>query len=359
RRTFNHSILQPLSLCSNFFLFFSHLENSFIENVIECLQDIVSREDLQLLVTEDEAWETVLAEAGLPRDEADTLREALKGLTGDMDKVDEERQQEGQHARERFLDLFPQLKMELMEDIRKLRALAGHANKVHWNYTLTTVLGIPSATASDILTLLDLVLASFTARGHPAPSGPGDKPRARGSVVDLSSVPVQHSRTPPDQEEARDLMSAIVEKLTRFTESVGRFPPKVFSPTENWNQFLKGIGKNISAIKLANSDLELTNKVKVAIKMENIMVQGGTGVVQSTLGHTATVISRETKIFCTATGAVFLGLDLYNLVQGSAHLKEGEKSVLGDALREQARELESTLEHLGQAYEHLKSGSDE
>ncbi|EHB14172.1 Apolipoprotein L3 [Heterocephalus glaber] len=319
----------------------------------------MSREDLQLLVTEDEAWETVLAEAGLPRDEADALREALKGLTDDMDKVDEERQQEGRQAGERFLDLFPQLKTELLEDIRKLRALAGQANKVHWKYILTTVLGIPSGTASDILTLLDLVLVSFTARGHPAPPGPGDKTPARNNVVDLSSIPVEHSHTSPDQEEARDLMSAIVEKLTRFTESVGRFPPKVFSPTENWNQFLKGIGKNISAIKLANSDLELIKKVKVAIKMENIMVQGGTGVVQSTFGHTAMAISRETKIFCTATGAVFLGLDLYNLVQSSAHQQEGEKSVLGDALREQAQELESILEHLDQACEHLKSDSNE
>lgn len=51
-----------------FFLFPPQLENnSFLEDVIECLQDIVSREDLQLLVTEDEAWETVLAEAGLTR----------------------------------------------------------------------------------------------------------------------------------------------------------------------------------------------------------------------------------------------------------------------------------------------------
>ncbi|KAM6162621.1 apolipoprotein L2-like [Erethizon dorsatum] len=333
--------------------------NGFIEDVIECLQDIVSREDLQLLVTEDEAWEAVLAEAGLTRDEADVLREALKGLTDDTAKVDQEKQQEGQQARERFLALFPQLKTELAEDIRKLRDLAGQANKVHWNYILTNVLGVPSGTVSDISTLLDLVLASSTARGHPAPSGPGDKLRARNNVTDLSSSPVDHSSTLPDQDEARDLMSAIVEKLTKFTESVGRFPPKVFSPAENWNQFLKGIGKNINAIKLASNDLELINKVKVAIKIENIMVQDGTGVLQSTFGHTAMVISRETKIFCTATGAVFLGLDLYNLVQNSVHLQEEEMSVLADALREQAQELEDILEHLNQAYERLKSGSNE
>ncbi|XP_013366735.1 PREDICTED: apolipoprotein L2-like [Chinchilla lanigera] len=333
--------------------------SSFIEDVIECLQDIVSREDLQLLVTEDKAWETILAEAGLTRDEADVLREALKGLIDDMAKMDQERQHEGQQARERFLALFPQLKVELMEDIKKLHALAGQANKVHLNYILTNVLGVPNATASEILTLLDLVMASFTARGQPAPSGQGDKSRARSSVTEVSSSPEDHSSTLPDQDEARDLMSAIVEKLTRFTESVGRFPPKVFSPTENWKQFLEGVGKNISAIKLASSDLELINKVKLAIKMENIMVQDGTELVQTTFGHTAVAISRETKIFCTATGAVFLGLDLYNLVQNSVYLQEGEKSVLGNALREQAQELESILEHLNQAYEHLKSDSSE
>ncbi|XP_023574710.1 apolipoprotein L2-like [Octodon degus] len=333
--------------------------SSFIEDVIECLQDIVSREDLQLLVTEDEAWETVLAEAELTRDEADVLREALKGLIDDVANTDQERQEEGQRARETFLTLFPQLKMELMKDIRRLHALAGQANKVHLNYILTKVLGIPNATASNILTLLDLVLASSTTRSQPAPSEPADKQRARSSVTELPSIPVAHSSTLPDQDEARDLMSAIVDKLTRFTESVGRFPPKGFSSTENWNHFLKGIGKNISAIKLASNNLELLNKVKVAIKMENIMVQDGAEVVQSTFGHTAMAISRDTKIFCTATGAVFLGLDLYNLVQNSAHLQEEEKSVLGNALREQAQELESILEHLSQAYEHLKPDSDE
>ncbi|XP_063094520.1 apolipoprotein L2-like isoform X1 [Cavia porcellus] len=333
--------------------------NSFLEDVIECLQDIVSREDLQLLVTEDEAWETVLAEAGLTRDEADVLREALKGLTDDMAKLDQERQQESQQARERLLALFPELKTQLTEDIRKLRALAGQANKVHWNYIFTNVLGIHDATVSDILNFFDLVLSSFTARGPPASSEQSEKSRATSRKPDLSPSPVDHSHTLPDQEEARDLMSSIVEKLTRFTESVGRFPPKVFSQTENWNQFLGGIGKNINAIKLASNDLELIHKVKVAIKMESVMVQGGIGVVQSTFGHTAMAISRETKIFCTATGAVFLGLELYNLVQNSAHLQEGAKSVLGDVLLEQAQELETILEHLNQAHEHLKSGSDQ
>ncbi|XP_040844006.1 apolipoprotein L2-like [Ochotona curzoniae] len=107
-------------------------DESRLADIIEYIRKALSREELQRLLAEDEAWGIFVRRAELSSEEAHALREALaKCSTGtamdsvpdkdpDVDLEDEEERQ----VRERFLKAFPQVKAQLEESIAKLHALA-------------------------------------------------------------------------------------------------------------------------------------------------------------------------------------------------------------------------------------------
>ncbi|EHB14173.1 Apolipoprotein L3, partial [Heterocephalus glaber] len=325
----------------------------FIKDVIDCFRHTVSREDLQRLVTEDEAWEMVRAEAGLGRAEADALRESLKVLADDMAKTARERQQEDQQARKKLLALFPQLKMELMEVIGKLRDLAGRISKLHKDCTITNVVASSTGTASGIMFWVGLALAPFTLGTSLALTGAGTVLGVASGVTGIASTAIDHSKASSVQKEAQSLISATVKNLTRFTERVGHFAPRVVSSSENWKEFLKDMGKSIRAIKLAMGDRALISLITTSLSIGNEMMQGGAKLMRPCIGSLARAITRGTKIVGVGTGVVGFGLDIYNLVEDSKHLHKGAKSDLGEELQKQAKELETILEHLQQTYQVL------
>ncbi|XP_060245108.1 apolipoprotein L3-like isoform X5 [Meriones unguiculatus] len=134
----------------------------FVEEVTDYLTDTFLREDLERLITEDQYWKTFVEEAELSSEEEAALRAALKGyLAQEPADKDDRRQRELQ--RKRFLEVFPQLKSKLEEDIRKLHGLADHLDEVHRGCTISNVVSSSTAVASGALGLLGLALAPFTA----------------------------------------------------------------------------------------------------------------------------------------------------------------------------------------------------
>ena len=73
------------------------------------------------------------------REEADVLREYLLELKTDLVEEDQDRPQQDQLDRKRFLEEFPRVKRELEESIAKLHALADKVDKVHRDCTITNV----------------------------------------------------------------------------------------------------------------------------------------------------------------------------------------------------------------------------
>ena len=62
-----------------------------------------------------------------------------------------------------FLEEFPQIKRKLEKSIKKLRECADNVNKVQRDCTISSVVASSTSIASDIRTILGLVLAPFTA----------------------------------------------------------------------------------------------------------------------------------------------------------------------------------------------------
>ncbi|KAI4586469.1 hypothetical protein MJG53_004256 [Ovis ammon polii x Ovis aries] len=93
------------------------------------------------------------------REEADGLREYLIKLQTDLAGEDQDRLQKYQQEKERFLKEFPQVKQELKESIKKLRELADNVDKLHRDGTISNVATSSSTIVSVVLSILGLGLA--------------------------------------------------------------------------------------------------------------------------------------------------------------------------------------------------------
>ncbi|XP_045867734.1 apolipoprotein L3-like [Meles meles] len=161
---------------------------SFLEEVIEIFQNSVNREMLHVLLTDHEAWERFVAEATLSREEAEALPEHLNELQGAKDLEAEEQQ-----ARERFLNMFPRLKVELEKRLSKLHELADEVDRVHGGCTFANVASGSAGAASGVLSIFGLVLAPYAAVPCLAASAFATGLGAASSVTGLCTSAVETS----------------------------------------------------------------------------------------------------------------------------------------------------------------------
>ncbi|XP_005379705.1 PREDICTED: apolipoprotein L2-like [Chinchilla lanigera] len=322
--------------------------NSFIEDVVKCLLNTVSKEDLQQLLTQDEAWDSVKTEAELSREEADELREALKKHTAHTAVEDKDRLQEVQQAKERTLAAFPKLKEEVRKDIEKLRALADQLDQVHRDCTLSSVVAGSTTAASAVLGILGFALAPFTAGASLVLSGAGTVLGLASGVTSISTSIVDYSKTSSTAGEAKSLVSNIMCKLTRFMQDIGNFPPKVVSSTENWSQHLKDIGKTIGSIKQAKGDHNLIISAQYGMLIKNICL-GSCNQLNTAVRPFLQVMSMARKALRVVSMAFFV-IDMIDLANNSKHLQEGAKSEYAEELRKVAAALQSHLEDLEEMF---------
>ena len=125
------------------------------------------------------------------RKEEDALSEALTETIADTDAEDEEEIQNDPWHKERFLDAYPRVKLELEESIRMLHALADKVDKVHRDCTISRVVASSSSAVSGVLTILGLSLAPVTAGVSLALSATGLGLGAAATVTSVSTSIVE------------------------------------------------------------------------------------------------------------------------------------------------------------------------
>ncbi|GAB5574202.1 apolipoprotein L2 [Prionailurus iriomotensis] len=180
---------------------------SDMEDIIEYFQDSVSQDDLHLLLTDHEAWESFMAEANLSREEADVLHAGLCELEADLCMEGRERIQRD-HLEERFLNEYPRLKRELKGQIRKLHKLADKVDKVHRGCTISNIVASSTGMMSGVLTILGLSLAPVTSGISLSLLATGVGLRTASAVTTVSSSIVEYSSTSSAEAKARRLASA-------------------------------------------------------------------------------------------------------------------------------------------------------
>lgn len=329
---------------------------SFIEETTEYLQRSSGRGDLRLLLTEDGAWEAFVAEAELSRADADALRDALNDLTASMTEEDQDRLQRELQDTEKFVEKFPQVKLELEEHIRTLQALADRVDKVHRDCTISKVVAGSTSTVSGVLTLLGLALIPVTAGASLVLLATGMGLGAAAAVTSVSTSIVDHTSESSAKTRASHLVLSSMDKVKMVAEAMVHSGPRVYELSENCFRVLRCLQQSIYAIKLTKANPALASSAKRLLTMGSISAQSGKQVKKAFRG-TALAMSRRAWVMNAATTGVALIGDVIDLVKESKRLHKGAKVQSAEELRQQAQELEEKLKVLIQIHESLQSGS--
>ncbi|XP_038198097.1 apolipoprotein L2-like [Arvicola amphibius] len=363
--------------------------NEFIESMVGYLLDTTDTEVLQFMLNEEEAWKQFVEEAGLSREEELFLREALAEIipdpdvedevdkterdeeddsrdahgetTEDSDVDDEDDLQNALQEKERFLKVYPQVKRELEESIRKLHALADKIDKVHRDCTITQVVASSTGAVSGVMTVLGLALAPVTAGVSLGLSATGLGLGAAATVTSVSATIVEKVSTASVEAEAsqllprsndteKDIKSNNTEKVIK--EVLEKNTPRLISASKNSFRNLEVMKKNIDAIKLTKANPRLANSAKRLMTTGKVSARR-TRQVKKAFGGTALAMTKRARIMGAATAGLALVLDIVSLIDDSKHLQEGAKAESAEKLRQQAQDLEQKLQELSWVHDSL------
>ncbi|XP_050021714.1 apolipoprotein L2-like isoform X2 [Alexandromys fortis] len=325
------------------------LRKPFIQEVTKYLQDSASRRDLQFLLAEKDAWKVLVAEAELSRDEEAALRKALEQLPVVEDK---ERLQKELQDRKRFVEEFPQLKKKIEGNIRKLRALADHLDRVHKGCTISNVVTNTTRVASGVLGILGLSLAPVTAGGSLLLAATGVGLRAVATVASTATVAVEETSKWSDEAKAKRLLSDTMDTMKKVLD-LGNIALTLYKTFCGVFNELKILGQNIRAIRVAIANPHLVADSKLLMTAGRISAQQASQV-KNVFKGTALAMTKKAQIRGAATAGVFLAVDVYDLVRESMHLHGGAKSESAKELRALAQELENKVREIAKIHKTLQ-----
>ncbi|XP_006890294.1 PREDICTED: apolipoprotein L2-like [Elephantulus edwardii] len=321
-----------------------------MEYVIESM----SREELRTLLDDNKAWERVVAEAGLSRDEADELQKALNKLCKVMAAEGTDGFKKKLSDTKRLLREFPQVKMELEKCIRELHNLADKIQKTHRKCTISSVVANSTGIVSGALTITGLVLAPVTAGFSLGLMATGTGLGTVAAAANVSTTILDYSITLSAKVRASKLAATGNDVQKEVLKTVVQNPIKLGSIIESCIQDVQVIKKNIKAIKLAHANPKLAANAKVFTAGGNLSIQESLEV-QKAFKDTVLSMTKGARIMGMATTGLSLLGNVVSLVRESKHLYEGAKAESAEELRLKAEMMEMQLEALIQVYEILQS----
>uniref|UniRef100_A0A8B9X103 Apolipoprotein L3 n=1 Tax=Bos mutus grunniens TaxID=30521 RepID=A0A8B9X103_BOSMU len=320
----------------------------FFEEVVECLWDILSREELLLLL--NEFLERIKAEASLSREDTDELHNYLNELKRVLVEEDQERLPKEQLDRRRFLNKFPRVKRQLEEFIGKFHELADKVEKVHKGCTISNVMAHSTGAVSGVLTIVGLALAPVTMGASVALLATGLGLGAAAGVTSVSTSIIERVKRSSAETEASRMMSTVVKKWKVLLEVLKSNPHIVDRKKE---EAVQCIEMHIHAMETGNANPGSAANASIYMSPGRI---SGPGIqhIETGFKATALTITRGAQIAGLAAAGVFLLVDVGFLVKESIHLHNGAKTEAAESLRRRAWELERKLEELTQIYESLQ-----
>ncbi|XP_023574831.1 apolipoprotein L3-like [Octodon degus] len=316
----------------------------FIENICEYLHRAVDEECLQILLTHDKVWQIFTAEAKLSSYEAEMLHDVLYEHTMILTAEDRDKLQRNLWARNKFLEMFPQVKTELEECVQKLHALADQVDQVHRDCTISSSATSSTGTGSGTRTLLGLALTPFRVGSSFLLSAAGLGQGALTPAANPATI-MREQRGPGAAEaEARHLMSTSKEKVKEFVDAMNKIEPRV--PHASVNNLIEAIRRCGIKRERAYSDL--------VADVIHFITSWGTAshLVQQIIGAIVLAVKRVGITGMVTTVFSLLG-DLYHTVHDSRDWQESTRAA--EELRKKANMLERKLEELTEIHESLRS----
>ncbi|XP_027397586.1 apolipoprotein L3-like [Bos indicus x Bos taurus] len=320
----------------------------FFEDVVECLWDTLSREELVLLL--NEFLERIKAEASLSREDTDELHNYLNELKRVLVEEDQERLSKEQLDRRRFLNKFPRVKRQLEEFIGKFHELADKVEKVHKGCTISNVMAHSTGAVSSILTIVGLALAPVTMGASVALLATGIGLGAAAGVTSVSTSIIERVKRSSAETEASRMMSTVVKKWEVLLEVLNNNPH--IDATKK-KEAIQCIEMHTHAMETGNANPGSAANASIYMSPGRISVPAIQHIERG-FKATALTITKGARIAGLAAAGVFLLVDVGFLVKESIHLHDGAKTEAAESLRRRAWELERKLEELTQIYESLQ-----
>ncbi|VCW79412.1 unnamed protein product [Gulo gulo] len=260
---------------------------------------------------------------------------------------------EEQMARERFLHMFPELKLKLEEHIRTLKQLADEVDRVHRGCTIANIVSGSAGAVSGVLSILSLALAPYAAVPCLAASAFATGLGAASSVTGLCTSIVEKTSEFSAIYKANRLISSDIDEVEVVLTFLCHHIKFVSSLITDLHEHRNDLAHIVRAIKAARRSPELA--VQAQRFTRGLPVSDETAKqVQNTFRGTALAMTRGARIGSGVFSVLSLASNVSDLVNESRHLQEGAKAESAEDMRQRARELESKLEKLSEFYERLK-----
>ncbi|XP_055993432.1 apolipoprotein L3-like [Sorex fumeus] len=312
---------------------------SFIDYTIHSLLNEVSEEDLQSLLSRDDEWEQLVADSELSRDEAKALRESLRKQGTLTDAEIKEMHQQEKEFRERFLNLYPQVKSDVEKHINQLHILAEKADRFHKNRATAYKVAKHTGLASSLLNSLGMILSPFTSVPSFTLTGVGLVLGYVAVATTVVSKTQDRKNVLSIEAEAKNLESTGVN-LGLLWEVLGDSKERI-SSLVNCYKVVRHIARHVCVMKLASISPEATAQ--------------SSSLNSKVLGATTKTKTKEVSIIGRAFSGLAILMDIYGLEQDSKELQERAKTESGEMLKQRAQEMENMLVELQQVYETLQS----
>nr|XP_055185403.1 apolipoprotein L3-like [Nyctereutes procyonoides] len=237
---------------------------------------------------------------------------------------------EGQ-AREKFLNVFPQVKVELEGYIRRLRECADEVGRVHKGCTITNIVASSTGAATGPLGIHGLGLV----------------PVIGGLSPETLVAGVGGSHESPATAEATLDKEEVVAKVLHENWS------SISSLAVDTMKVLARAARDIRNLRLGRFTCQPV-VMAAGLLTANRALGLGWAQVKRVVRGTLRAIVRGARVIGMASLGLFVLMEAVSLVFKSGNLHEEAKTWSAESMREEAQELDRKLELLIKIYESLK-----
>lgn len=265
--------------------------------------------------------------------------------------------QQDQLDRKRLLEEIAMMKQALEKDTEKIHAFADNVDKVHKDCTISKVVAHSTGAVSGILSIIGLALAPLTMGATLPLLATGLGLGIAATVTNVSTSIVERVNTSSAETKTNQLLSRDLKRWKVIEDVLHKSKVHINLAKKLFISSLKIIGESLKFIKVIKGSPALTAQVKFFITNGRTFIRGSIQVPK-TFGGVALTMAKGARIAGIVMSSIGLVIDVGFLVKESIHLHDGAKAESAEKLRQQAQELESTLEFVTEIHENLARGLD-
>lgn len=320
-----------------------HSDGLLHRSIIEGLSTMTT-DDMHLLLSDWQAWETVMEQLRLGRDEVNVLYYVV---VQELMRREEGLRPSGNLSQEEmmFLQEFPSRKHRLEKTISELHSIADQVDTTHQMLTKTSLVASSSGAVSAVMTIVGVALAPMTAGGSLMLAAAGQSLGLAAATTNILTNVLENRINSA----ARDRASRLASLPTGPEAGTGGGIH--FSDGSFVRRCISTLGsiRQLQAFQRAQASPGFIARVRNFVATRRVPFWRATGV-QRVAGAPALAMTRAARVLNVVGAGYFLMQDLRNIQENWRHLEEGARTEMAEELRTLAWELKQELDQQSQRY---------